>query len=249
MRTLGDLYYMFAFGGISVSKDALMHSRTLVVPCDASLLLYTLLHGEDNALSTLINLFPQLRVRLEEETAAGIPRISPAVMVVGGLFEHYMREADDLHSAVMQEDDSHPVVEQFGSDCLNLFSEVPVEEVRDVLERLAKDVLPLMSCGEQVLFALLVSCFCVLDEDSGATPEVIEERIDTFAAVVEAGDHTPNFPTYLVHAFAVVVNAPLLKWFGRSPESCEMLRVILCRIMGLPRLAGLIPFEPEPFPH
>lgn len=247
MSTFGDVYYMFAFGDDDMCEEALMYFRTHELPRDASLWLYIELHDEGDALSALISLVPQLRERLEDEAEAGVPGISPAVTVIGDLFEHYIKDTHSLHSAVMREDDYNLVVEQFASDCFNLFSHVSVSKLRDVIERLSSDVLPLMSCGEQVLFALLVSCFCVLDEDSGATPEVIEERVDTFAAVVEAGNPTPNFPTYLVHAFAVVVKIPLPKWFEHSPEACDALRHFLDRIMGLPRLAELIPFGPETF--
>ena len=239
VETFGDAYSLFAEGDPRTGGRAIDFARTHDIPYGASLLLYAHLHDDDSELETFMILVPDATLRLREEAAEGLANADPLLCRIGTLFERHATQ--DLWAAVVDRRCGRGDMERFASDCFSLFSDVSVSHLSNIIQVLGRRVLPLMSFPEQALFALLVCCFCVFDEMPNATPGVIEERFNAFAVTLENGESCPRFFSLVENAFEIAMDTSSPKWFAHCPEVCQTLRHFLEDVMGLPRLAALLP--------
>lgn len=239
METFGDAYFSFAYGDANAGCRAVEYMRTHAIPSQASLLLYIHLHDDDSALPAFVVLVPHVSARLAIEAAEGPTGVDPVLGHIGTLFERHVSES--LYTAIVDKNYSSPAVTAFASDCFGLFTDVSAAYISSIIRCLSTRVLPLMSLMERALFTLLVCCFCVFDDIPSATPSAVEERINTFIAVLEHGSCTPHFLPLVAGGFDAAMHTPFPKWLAHNPSGCATLRYILDDVLGLPRLADLLP--------
>ena len=239
METFGDAYFAFAYGNVDECREAVDYLRTHDIPGRASLLLYAHLHDDDSEFPAFVVLARHVRARLEAEAEEGFAGVDPVLGHIGTILGRHASEG--LFRAVVDERFDDPRVTDFVSDCIELFSDVPASYLSEALKRLSDQVLPLMSLMEHTLFALMVCCFCVIDQIPSATPADIEERINAFAAVLECGNNTPRFLSLIPCSLSVAMNTPFAKWFAHCRELCDLLRHFINDVLGLPQLAALLP--------